>query len=95
MANRRTDAEILTAAMRWFESHEPVLDWHNIVERDRRGNVCRACILGAVFMVTGSANIPETVCDAIYGARRELFPKCNLQPALHQGRNSRTLQQDD
>jgi hypothetical protein len=78
MANRRTDAEIVTAAMDWFESHDPVRDWHNIFERDRTETVCRACILGAVFMVTGGGKTPHAVCDAIYSARRELFPKRTL-----------------
>jgi hypothetical protein len=74
MANRRTDVEVMTAAIDWFEGHEPVRDWRWMFEYNRAGEVCRACILGAVFVVMGNAKPPDSVCDAIYRAHRELFP---------------------
>lgn len=78
MANHGADAEVVTAAIDWFEDHEPVRDWRSLFEYNRTGEVCRACILGAVFVVMGNANAPDSACDAIYRARRELFPNRTL-----------------
>jgi hypothetical protein len=78
MAKRRTHVEILTAAMNWLEDHEPVRNWRHMFEYDRAGAVCRACILGAAFVVTDTVKPPDRVCDALYLAHRELFPARTL-----------------
>jgi hypothetical protein len=74
MAKRRTHVEILTAAMDWLEDHEPVRNWRHMFEYDQTGKVCRACILGAAFVVMDTVKPPDRVCDALYLAHRELFP---------------------
>ena len=74
MANHLTHVEILTAAMDWLEHHEPVRNWQCMLEYDPAGKVCRACILGAAFVVMENSKPPDKVCDAIYLAHRELFP---------------------
>ena len=74
MAKHRTPVEILTAAMDWLEHHEPVRNWLCMLEYDQAGKVCRACILGAAFVVMENSKPPDKVCDAIYRAHRELFP---------------------
>jgi hypothetical protein len=77
-ADYRSDAEVLTAAMNWFEDHEPVRDWRWMFEYNRANEVSRACILGALFVVVGSGKPPDSLCDVIYRARRELFPDRTL-----------------
>ena len=78
MAKRRTHVEILTAAMDWLEDHEPVRNWRHMFEYDQTGKVCRACILGAAFVVMDTVKPPDRVCDALYLAHRELFPTRTL-----------------
>jgi hypothetical protein len=78
MANHLTHVEILTAAMDWLEHHEPVRNWQCMLEYDPAGKVCRACILGAAFVVMEKSKPPDKVCDAICRAHRELFPNRTL-----------------
>jgi hypothetical protein len=77
-ADYSTDVEVLTAAMNWFEDHEPVRDWRWMFEYNRANKVSRACILGALFVVVESGKPPDRICDVIYRARRELFPNRTL-----------------
>jgi hypothetical protein len=78
MANNTSDAEVIIAAIDWFEDHEPVRDWRSMFEYNRMGEVCRACILGAVFVVMGNIKAPDRVFDAIYRSKREMFTNRTL-----------------
>ena len=73
MANHRTDVEILNAAMDWFDTHQPVGNWAHMFEY-KAGEICRACIIGALKLAVGKEEIPTKVLAAIYGALKMLFP---------------------